>query len=65
MKFLINLIPIIVGFSVGFFTKPDKWYEKLKKPELITNEEIFIIIAWSILILFSGISYVILDSNIK
>jgi tryptophan-rich sensory protein len=56
MKFLIIFMPIIIGFLIGFFTKPDKWYEKLKKPKLMPKGYVFSI-AWSILYLLIGISY--------
>jgi benzodiazapine receptor len=56
MKFLIIFIPIIIGFLIGYLTKPDKWYRDLKKPDLMPKSYIFSV-AWSILYLMIGISY--------
>jgi len=56
MKFLIIILPLLIGFLIGYLTKPDNWYEKLKKPELMPKGYIFSI-AWSILYLLIGISY--------
>ncbi len=64
MKFIIIFIPIIIGFLIGYFTKPDKWYEKLEKPYLIPKGYVFSI-AWSILYLLIGISYYLALKNKK
>ena len=56
MKFLIIFMPIIIGFLIGFFSKPDSWYKQLKKPELMPPGYVFSI-AWSILYILIGVSY--------
>jgi len=55
---LILFIPIIIGFGIGYFTKPDIWYFNLKKPILNPPSYIFGI-AWFILYIMIGISYYI------
>lgn len=56
MQFLIIFMPIIIGFLIGYFTKPDDWYKKLNKPELMPPGYVFSI-AWSILYILIGVSY--------
>ena len=53
---LIIVLPLIFGFSVGFFSKPDKWYFDLKKAN-INIPNITFSIVWSILYIFIGIAY--------
>lgn len=56
LSFLIIFIPLLLGFLIGFFSKPDNWYFKLNKPFL--NPPAFIFpIAWFILYILIGISY--------
>ena len=52
---IIIILPLILGFSVGFFSKPDKWYYNLKKN--IEVPGIVFSIVWSILYIFIGIAY--------
>ena len=53
---VISIAPLILGFSIGFFTKPKKWYFDLKKP--LYNPPSYIFgIAWFILYILIGISY--------
>lgn len=64
MQFLIIFMPIIIGFLIGFFTKPDAWYKQLKKPELMPPGYVFSI-AWSILYILIGVSYYLALKNKK
>jgi benzodiazapine receptor len=64
MQFLIIFMPIIIGFLIGFFTKPDGWYKTLKKPELMPPGYVFSI-AWSILYILIGVSYYLALKNKK
>jgi len=64
MKFLIIFMPIIIGFLIGFFSKPDGWYKQLKKPELMPPGYVFSI-AWTILYILIGISYYLALKNKK
>ena len=64
MQFLIIFMPIIIGFLIGFFTKPDVWYKQLKKPELMPPGYVFSI-AWSILYILIGVSYYLALKNKK
>lgn len=55
---LLSLSPLFLGFLIGFFTKPDKWYFNLNKP--LYNPPSYIFgIAWFILYILIGISYYI------
>ena len=56
LSFLIIILPLIIGFAIGYLTKPDNWFKTLKKPLLNPPSYIFSI-AWSILYLLIGISY--------
>lgn len=56
MKFLIIILPLIIGFLIGYFTKPDEWFKTLKKPALNPPSYVFSI-AWSILYILIGVSY--------
>lgn len=56
MKYLIIILPLIIGFLIGFNTKPDDWFKTLKKPVLNPPSYVFSI-AWSILYLLIGVSY--------
>jgi benzodiazapine receptor len=64
MKFLIIFMPIIIGFLIGFFSKPDGWYKQLKKPELMPPGYVFSI-AWTILYILIGVSYYLALKNKK
>ena len=64
MQFLIIFMPIIIGFLIGFFSKPDGWYKQLKKPELMPPGYVFSI-AWSILYILIGVSYYLALKNKK
>jgi tryptophan-rich sensory protein len=56
LSFLIILLPVIIGFAIGFFTKPDKWFRTLKRPLLNPPPYVFSI-AWFILYILIGVSY--------
>ena len=56
LSFLIIIFPLLIGFIIGSFTKPDKWYMKLNKSKF-TPPKIVFPIAWTILYLLIGISY--------
>lgn len=56
LDFLIIFLPIIIGFFIGNFTKPDKWYFNLNK-SIFTPPPYIFGIAWSILYILIGISY--------
>ena len=56
LKMLIIIIPLFLGFLVGFFNKPDKWYFNLHK-SILTPPNITFGIVWSILYIALGISY--------
>ena len=65
-KILFVLTPLILGFSISLFFKIDeKWYKKLKKPQLIPPSIAFSIV-WSILYLLFGVSmyYGIYDKSL-
>lgn len=53
---LLIFIPIVFGFIIGSFGKPDQWYENLNKPRFNPPRIIFPI-AWTILYILLGISY--------
>ena len=53
---LLSISPLLVGFLIGFFSRPDKWYFNLKKPVYNPPSYIFSI-AWFILYILIGISY--------
>jgi len=53
---LLSLSPLLLGFLIGFFTRPDKWYFDLRKPLYNPPSYIFSI-AWFILYILIGISY--------
>ena len=57
MQFLIIFLPLFIGFLIGYFTKPDEWFKTLKKPELNPPSYVFSI-AWGILYLLIGISFI-------
>lgn len=56
ISFIIIILPLIIGFMIGFFTKPDNWFRNLKKPALNPPPYIFSI-AWFILYILIGVSY--------
>lgn len=56
LSFLIIILPLIIGFAIGYLTKPDNWFKTLKKPLLNPPSYIFSI-AWSILYILIGVSY--------
>ena len=56
LNIIIIFIPLIIGFLIGYFAKPDISYKKLKKPEYNPPNYIFPI-TWSILYILIGISY--------
>ena len=56
LKFLQIFIPLILGFLIGYFNKPDKWYFNLKK-SILTPPGIVFSIVWTILYLAIGISF--------
>ena len=56
LSFLIIILPLLIGFIIGTFTKPDKWYMKLNKSKFTPTKIVFRI-AWAILYLLIGISY--------
>ena len=56
--YIIIILPVIIGFLIGYFTKPDKWYEKLNKSTLTPPGYVFGI-AWFILYLLIGTAYFI------
>lgn len=55
-SFLIIILPVLFGFIIGTFSKPDKWYMKLNKSKFNPPKIVFPI-AWTILYLLIGISY--------
>jgi tryptophan-rich sensory protein len=59
---VIIILPIILGFSVGFFTKPDNWYANLNKAPINVPSITFSIV-WSILYIFIGIAYYLALKN--
>lgn len=61
-SYFIIFLPLIIGFFIGFFTKPDKWYFDLNKSPLTPPGYVFSI-AWSILYILIGISYFIALNN--
>ena len=56
LKNIVIILPLILGFLIGFFTKPGNNYVKLKKSELNPPSYLFGIV-WSILYLLIGFSY--------
>ena len=34
ISILILILPLLIGFAIGFFTRPDNSYKNLKKAEL-------------------------------
>ena len=53
---LLSISPLLLGFLIGFFTKPDKWYFDLNKP--LYNPPSYVFgIAWFILYILIGVSY--------
>lgn len=54
-KILFILAPLILGFSISAFFKPNEWYKNLQKPEYIPPSIVFSIV-WSFLYLLFGIS---------
>jgi tryptophan-rich sensory protein len=56
--YIIIILPVIIGFFIGSFTKPDKWYEKLNKSPLTPPGYVFGIV-WFFLYIIIGISYFI------
>jgi len=61
-EIIIILLPLILGFTIGFLFKPDKWYLNLKKPSLIPPPILFSIV-WFILYIMIGVSYYIALKN--
>jgi tryptophan-rich sensory protein len=55
-KKIVIILPLILGFLIGFFTKPGNDYVKLKKSKLNPPSYLFGIV-WSILYLLIGFSY--------
>lgn len=55
LKILFILTPLILGFAISAFFKPNEWYKNLQKPEYIPPSIVFSII-WSFLYLLFGIS---------
>jgi len=55
VKILFILAPLILGFSISVFFKPNEWYKNLQKPKYIPPSIVFSIV-WSILYIFFGIS---------
>jgi len=55
LKILFILTPLLLGFTISAFFKPNEWYKNLQKPEYIPSSIVFSII-WSILYLLFGIS---------
>lgn len=53
---ILSISPLLLGFLIGFFTKPSKWYFDLKKPYYNPPGYIFSIV-WFILYILIGISY--------
>lgn len=53
--FLLLFIPIILGFTIGYFYKPGDEFLVLRKPSFMPPSYLFSIV-WSILYLFIGIS---------
>ena len=62
MKIIIIILPVIIGFLIGLFTKPDEWFKKLKKPKFNPPNYIFPIV-WFILYLLIGVSYYLALKN--
>lgn len=56
--YIIIILPLIIGFLIGSFTKPDKWYYNLNKSFLTPPGFIFGIV-WFILYLLIGVAYFI------
>ena len=56
LSLLIIFLPVIIGFAIGFFTRPDNWFKTLKKPILNPPSYVFSI-AWFILYILIGVSY--------
>jgi benzodiazapine receptor len=56
LSFLIIILPLIIGFAIGFFTRPDNWFKALKRPLLNPPAYVFSI-AWFILYILIGVSY--------
>lgn len=61
---LLSISPLLLGFLIGFFTRPDKWYFDLKKPLYNPPSYIFSI-AWFILYILIGISYYLALSGLS
>lgn len=59
---IIIILPLVLGFSIGFFTKPDNWYKNLKKAPINVPNITFSIV-WSILYIFIGIAYYLALKN--
>jgi tryptophan-rich sensory protein len=64
LSFLIIFLPVIIGFAIGFFTRPDNWFKSLKKPVLNPPSYVFSI-AWFILYILIGVSYYLALKNKK
>jgi translocator protein len=62
VNILIIFVPLLFGFIVGSFSKPDTWYSKLNKPVLNPPKLIFPI-AWTILYLLIGLAYYLALNN--
>lgn len=55
LKIIFILLPLILGFMISAFFKPNEWYKNLQKPEYIPSSIVFSIV-WSFLYLLFGIS---------
>ena len=55
LKIFFVLAPLILGFVISSFFKPNEWYKNLQKPEYIPPSIVFSVV-WSILYLLFGIS---------
>jgi len=53
---ILIFIPLVFGFIIGSFSKPDEWYDSLIKPRFNPPRLVFSI-AWTILYILIGISY--------
>jgi len=62
ISILILILPLLIGFAIGFFTRPDNSYKNLKKAELNPPSYIFSV-AWFILYILIGISYYLALKN--
>ena len=61
MEKIILILPLLLGFIIGFFYKPSNYYKNLKKPYIPSG--IVFSIVWFILYILIGISYYIALKN--